>query len=97
VFSTLEQPILSQTWSVKYPSGKITEFTREKLFLSIYESLKHRQSSIQDAKNLADTVIIRLRPIAKTGIIDSRVIRDVVIVSLSRFDKAASTHYDSFH
>ncbi len=69
----------------------------EKLFLSIYESLKHRKSPIIDARYIAATIITKLSKVAKDGLLDQMQIIDSVLESLNHFDKAAATHYAAFH
>src|SRR5664279_3068123 len=39
-----------------------TPFSRDKLFISIYNSCKHRKSAQADASGLTDTIISRLYP-----------------------------------
>ena len=97
LFTTIEFHDPAQTWLIKDPSGLSANFISEKLFLSIYESLKHRPSALLDAKHLTQTVINKLSRTTKNGLIDSRQITKTVTVSLNRFDKAACTHYLSFH
>ncbi len=97
IFSTIESHDPAQTWMVKKPGKPAKEFAKEKLFLSIYESLKHRSTALYDAKHLTQTVINNLSRTTKDGIIESRTITNTVIVSLNRFDKTASTHYRAFH
>ena len=97
IFSTIESHDPAQTWLVKRPDEPAIGFIKEKLFLSIYESLKHRSNAIYDAKHITQTVINSLGRTTKDGIIESSSITNTVIVSLNRFDKVASTHYRAFH
>ena len=96
VFTTLEQPLLSQSWVINSSKGK-TAFLPEKFFLSIYESLKHRENAVNDAKHVTQTVIDRLNRLAADGSLDIKTLRDTAIVCLNRFDKAAATHYRAYH
>ncbi|MGH7233962.1 MAG: hypothetical protein ACREF7_00755 [Candidatus Saccharimonadales bacterium] len=97
VFTTVEGHDPAQTWLVKSSNQSSTNFIREKLFLSIYESLKHRPTALLDAKHLTQTVINKLGAATKSGAIDASSITSTVIVSLNRFDKIAGTHYKAFH
>ncbi|MCL4357797.1 hypothetical protein M1512_02805 [Patescibacteria group bacterium] len=97
IFTTYEQADLVHNWTVKAASGKPSGFMEEKLFLSIYESLKHRPSAIVDAINLTKTVIQKINRSAKHGVIDANLISKITLVCLNRFDKVASTHYQAFH
>ena len=72
-------------------------FQRDKLLMSIYDSLKHRKSALSDATGLTDTVISQLYPLMSDAVIEKTVITEVTSVVLQRFDKAAATHYQAFH
>ena len=72
-------------------------FSRDKLFISILDSLKHRKTAIADASALTDTVITRLYPL----ITDASLMRDDIAQQsqkvLQNFDKAGAVHYTAFH
>lgn len=72
-------------------------FQRDKLFMSIYDSLKHRKTALSDASGLTDTVISRLYPLMKDAIVERMAIIGAVTEVLTRFDGVAATHYDAFH
>jgi len=79
-------------------SEKYTEaFQRDKLFISIHESCKHRKQAVEAATALTDTVLGRIR----TKIHDATVMReDLISVTadiLKRYDKAAHTSYLAYH
>ncbi len=96
IATTLEQIDLTRSLVVNNKSGETCAFIPEKLFLSIYESLKHRPTAITDARHLSNTVISRIiNP--SNGKIESRVITEITLVVLNRFDKVASAHYNAFH
>jgi hypothetical protein len=65
--------------------------------MSIYDSLKHRKSALNDATGLTDTVISQLYPLMSDAVIEKTAITEVTGVILHRFDKAAATHYQAFH
>ncbi|HSX23639.1 MAG TPA: hypothetical protein VLE74_00900 [Candidatus Saccharimonadales bacterium] len=78
--------------------GKHLEpFSRDKLFLSIHDSLKHRKTAQSDATGLTDTIISRLYPHITDGSVDAQGITAKAANVLKRFDKAASVHYLAFH
>lgn len=97
VFTSEESAAYGASWTVRGASGRLTPFSRDKLLLSLYRSLQHRQTALEDAAGLADTAIKKLSDLVTDGAIESRVIVYTVQVALSRFDKAASTHYAAFH
>lgn len=96
VFTTCEMAHYDKAWVVKKASGALEAFNRDKLLISLYKSCAHRGTAPQDAAALSDTVINKLREHAVNGALDSRVISQVCQVALSRFDGAASAHYDAY-
>lgn len=72
-------------------------FDRDRLFISLYESLRHRPQAASDARGLADTVIARIIKSTVSGQTDNQTIGTLVLNTLQRFDKAAATHYAAFH
>ena len=72
-------------------------FDRDRLFISLYESLRHRTSACSDARGLADTVTAQLISQAENGQLPVRAIIQTALNTLQRFDTAAATHYAAFH
>jgi transcriptional regulator NrdR family protein len=97
VFTSEESPAYGASWAVQSSSGALRAFSRDTLLLSLHRSLQHRQTALEDAGGLADTVIKKLAGAVTDGVIESRTIVSSVQVALSRFDQAASTHYAAFH
>lgn len=87
----------SSAMSVKTKNGRLSPFLRDKLFLSLSNSLSHRKTAVTDASVLTDTVIHRLLMVQQRGLLT----RDHIIYEsgevLQRFDKAAATHYVAHH
>ncbi|MDQ5886021.1 MAG: transcriptional repressor NrdR [Patescibacteria group bacterium] len=72
-------------------------FSRDKLFISIYESCKHRNDAQASATALTDTIIALLyHLITDASVARSDIIKTTVKV-LHRFDGPASVHYKAFH
>ncbi len=71
-------------------------FSRDKLFLSILASCRHRSDAITDAAAVTDTII---RNALKTGSLELKtaILSQISYKVLQRFDKAAATHYRAFH
>jgi hypothetical protein len=66
--------------------------------LSIYESLRHRPSAVNDAAALVETVIaMLLKSYVTQAAIDCEHIKHVTHTVLSNFDKPAATSYQAFH
>lgn len=72
-------------------------FLRDKLLLSVYDSLKHRKTAIEDATALIDTIWVQLLPHFSNGSIATEKIIKTIGPILERFDTAASVHYQAFH
>lgn len=105
VFTSVEAIDLSQALSVASdalsrtsgPAAKLQPFDRDKLFISIYESLRHRPAATSDARGLADTVVAQLISKAEQGAVTSQTIIATILPVLRRFDQAAASHYAAFH
>lgn len=97
VFTTQERADYGAVWRVKGRNGKLVPFSRDKLFLSLLESCKHRSTALADAGALADTVTSSLAAVSTSGLIPVSEIISRAQVALNRFDTAASVHYQAFH
>lgn len=96
-FTTHEVADLGSTVVVRYSAKKLVPLSRDKLFLSIFESCKHRPKAVDDATALSQTVISQLLPHAQKGTVERDVIVAVTTAVLERFDKAAATMYAAYH
>jgi transcriptional regulator NrdR family protein len=96
IFSTLEGVNISQALSVQKKNG-LEPFSRDTLLITVYDSLRHRKTALQDATALTSTIISTLTPLADNAVIDRDVIVTVTGTILQRFDKPAATHYQAFH
>ncbi len=96
IFTTIENPNYST--SVIVVSNKTTlPFSPEKLFLSVYDSLKHRPRAIDDTKYICETVTRKMIDSLNGGQISASSIRNLIMITLNRFDKTAAVHYQAFH
>lgn len=96
VFTTEEAADLSG--SIRVLNNKQLEaFQRDKLYLSIYDSLRHRKTAQQDATELTDTILTTLYPHMHDATITRMQIIEVTASVLTRFDKVAATSYTAFH
>ena len=96
VFTTIESFEPSSSLSVT-KDKKTLPFDRETLFLSVYESVRHRPYAPQDAKALTDTILARLAPQAERATLTREKIVTTTADTLKNFDRAAHTHYLAFH
>lgn len=97
VFSTEEVVQHENVWLVMDAHGRYSPFSSNRLLLSLYRSCQHRQTALNDATSLTETVIQKLQPKFKDGLINSQTIAQVSQVALNRFDQAASVHYAAHH
>lgn len=98
VFSTTEAVTYGNALAVQNGTSHITPFSRDLLFLSIYESCRHRTQAAADAAALTDTVIAKLHRLQESpGSLD----RDTIVLAASEtlkaFDAVACVHYLAFH
>jgi len=97
VFSTEEIVQYENVWLVMDKSGGHRPFSSNKLMVSLYRSCQHRQTALKDAKALSETIIQKLQPKFRDGLISSKTITQVAQVALNRFDRAASVSYGAYH
>lgn len=96
VFTSTEAVDLSG--SIRVAKQKhLQAFRRDKLLLSIHDSLKHRKTAISDATGLTDTIIAKLYPLMTNSVLQPADITVITLEALKRFDKTAATHYAAFH
>lgn len=72
-------------------------FSRDKLFISIYESCKHRSDAQTSATALTDTIITLLYPLIKNASVTRSNIIETTTKVLRRYDQPAAVYYKSFH
>jgi len=96
-FTTHEKVDLEGSISVRFSTKDIQPFSRDVLFISVYESCKHREDAIRDADGLTQTIISQLRPAIQDGALSRREVAEVTLETLRRFDSAAATIYAAYH
>ena len=96
VCTTIEVIDLS-TAIVVTGSKRPSPFSRDKLFVSIYDSCKHRKDAQTSATLLTDTIIKQLHPLIDNASVSSSTIRDITLKTLGRFDTVAGVHYGAYH
>lgn len=95
-FTSIEAVDLSGSVTVR-DIKRLQPFQRDKLLLSIYDSLKHRKTALSDATGLTDTVISALYPLMHDAMVQKADIIEITIKTLKRFDKVAATYYQAYH
>lgn len=95
-FTTYEVVQYADSWRVLYNSALVA-FSRDKLLVSIYSSLRHRPDGLKDAGALTETTITNLRAHSSSGLLTAEHIRNAVLGVLNNFDHTAAVHYAAFH
>ena len=98
IVTTVEGLDFAASISLKTPSGALRPFQRDILFISVYESLRHRKTAVSDAEALTATLLRSLpayfdssQAVARNTLVEA------VARTLRRFDHAASVQYLAFH
>lgn len=97
IFTTVEHSDLTSSLILEMPGGKPLPFSRDRLFIDIYESCKHRPSAIPDAVALTETIVGHVLADRKTGSIHRDDLVELVLTTLKRFDPTAGTIYAAYH
>lgn len=75
----------------------MSPFLRDKLFTSIYKSVQHRPSSLDDAIGLTNTVISSVHKDIQDGSLSAHDLATSTLTVLKRFDQPAAISYQAFH
>ena len=98
IFTTRENAELESSIRIQYPDGSLRPFLREVLFVSIYESCRHRPTAISDACALTNTVVtLLLAEATEDGLLAQTDTVKVTKQVLNRFDRVAGTVYTAYH
>ena len=94
--TSIESVDLASAFRVRTEAA-LAPFSRDILFVSIYESCKHRKTALQDATELTATIITTLPTIHKKSVIEHSDLVQTIHQTLQRFDTIAATLYLAFH
>jgi transcriptional regulator NrdR family protein len=98
VFTSIESTDLASALRVQQTATQLEPFVRDKLFLSIYESCRHRPTALRDAANITQLVINRLLvQHDHHGLLKRQDIITATAKALKPFDRAAVTAYLAYH
>lgn len=97
IFTSIETPDYSYSIVVHKPSDKLEPFSRDKLFVSVYFSLKHRKTALGDARAITNTVIGKLGDSINGAELDLSLITSKTHQVLKQFDKAGAVHYQAYY
>ncbi len=96
VFTTIEGVDWYSSLVVKKVKA-LEPFQRDKLFVSVFDSLKHRKNACKDATALTATIMSKLAANIDTASLVAGKIGQVAAETLKNFDHAAYTHYTAYH
>ena len=100
VFTSIERAALDTTLRVQHPghAALLQPFDRDRLFISIYESCRHRPTAMHDARNLTQQIINRLLGSLETpGLVPRAQLVTISYQTLKKFDKAAASFFAAYH
>src|SRR6476661_7422742 len=86
IFTTLEGTDLGSAVSFAGRNGRLEPFSRDKLFVSIYESCRHMPDATAAATSLTQTVAAKALRQQKDGVLHARDLMTVALTALKRFD-----------
>lgn len=96
-FTTIETVDFDTTFVILHDNGQITPLNRDELFLSLYESCRHRPQALSEASGLTNTVLMELIPKNTQGALKIADIRAIALKTLHNFDKVAETYYKAYY
>jgi transcriptional repressor NrdR len=96
VFTTTEHPELTTSFAVDHPKG-LMPFSRDRLFIAIYESCKHRPTALADATSLVELITRQILAKQQSGVVHRVDIVQTALLALQRFDATAATIYAAYH
>jgi transcriptional repressor NrdR len=82
---------------VRYSPKVLKPFSRDTLFISVYESCKHRAQAVSDASALTQTILAKLYDHLDDSVLERDTIAAVTLAVLGRFDSSAATMYSAYH
>jgi transcriptional repressor NrdR len=97
IVTTREQIDLSEALRVRNHSDRLEPFQRDKLFMSVYNSLSHRKTALEDATQLTDTIIEQLLRVQANGVLTIVDLTSETLPVIKRFDKAAAVYYQAHY
>lgn len=97
IFTTQESADFARSWAFAAKNGHLQPFIREQLLVSLYDSLRHRPTALEDATALTTTILAKLRQTTRAGAIPRAALVQTTLTTLRAFDHAAATHYQAFH
>lgn len=96
IWSTKETIDLSKSHVFIGSKNDSKAFSRDALFISLIDSLKHRKTALEDSTALTETVLGQILAL-QSAKIEREVLIKLVYSTLKLFDKTAAEVYRSIH
>ena len=96
VFTSIERLDYRLSWLVK-KDDKHVPFNRDELYISLFNSLKHRTNAINEASGLSNTIISKIHSNLNSAEIDISKIKEITYICLKNFDFVASVQYKAYY
>lgn len=97
VFTTTEGAELGGAIMVKGADGELQSLSRDRLFISLHQSCKHRPTAITDATALTQIIISQIAGQQVDGVVTTQEIIALTHLALGRFDHATAAVYAAYH
>jgi transcriptional repressor NrdR len=99
VFTTFESADVSSTVMVTRTgsASRLEPLSRDKLFVSLYESCRHRPTALKDAEALTATVINKALKQLQNGTLIKQDLQKIAQQTLKHFDSNAAVHYKAYY
>jgi transcriptional repressor NrdR len=97
IFTTNELPDLSRSVSIINIQGSLETFSTDKLYMSIFKALSHREDALNDARHITNTITTKLLKECSDGAIEINDLKIICLNTLEKFDKVAGTYYSAYY
>lgn len=81
----------------KHNLKRSERFQRDKLFVSVYESCRHRKDAVEASTAVTATILGKLLHRVESASLERAQVISVATEVLKRFDKAAAVQYQAYH
>lgn len=97
VFTSVESIDLASGLLYRDAQKRVQPFSRDSLYISVYEACRHRKTAATDARALTDTIISDLLPQSHNATLERQQVVTATTAVLGRFDPAAGSAYAAYH
>lgn len=97
VFTSVETIDPTATLMFQGSAKHLEPFSRDVLFISIFDACRHRKTALSDARHLTDTVMQQLLGAKHSATVRRHHVVTVTLGALERFDRTAALQYRAYH